>query len=312
MSGSDRAWTRREWLQAAAAGTVTAAAGAGLRAAGGSRPWGVQIYTVREQLKTQAAATFKAIAEIGYKEVEVLHAGMADSVRLARAVGLSPVSLHIESPLVTGDWSAYRDMAKAMGTQLPPDSYDINAMAAGAKALGIKYLVVSYLMPAERSTPGFFDSFPDAMNKAGEAVKKAGLQLCYHNHGFEFEKGSDGRTVLEAMMSRFDRSLVKLELDVFWVSITGADPVSLLQQHSGRVALMHLKDTAAGSPVETNERNVPPTAFKEVGSGSLDFKAILKAADAAGVEHFFVEQDHTPGDPVASLKKSFSYLQQIA
>jgi len=309
MSGSNRAWTRREWLQAAAAGTVTVAAGAGLRAASGSRPWGVQIYTVRERLKTDAAATFKAIADIGYKELEMLSDGLAESARLAKAVGLAPVSLHIPSPLVTGDWAPW---APALGGRTPPASYTLEAAAAEARALGIKYLVVSYLMPAERSKPGFFDSFPDALNKAGEVVRKAGLQLCYHNHGFEFEKGSDGRPVLDAMMARLDPSLVKLELDVFWVSITGADPVALLQKYSGRVALMHLKDKAAGTPVETNEGHVAPATFKEVGSGSLDFKAILKAADAAGVEHFFVEQDQTPGDPVASLKKSFAYLQQLA
>jgi sugar phosphate isomerase/epimerase len=150
------------------------------------------------------------------------------------------------------------------------------------------------------------------MNKAGEKARQAGLQLCYHNHGFEFEKGADGKPVLDMLMSRFDKGLVKLELDVFWVAVTGADPVALLQKYTGRVALVHLKDKAAGVPVETNEGKVAPTTFKEVGSGSLDFRAILKAADAAGVEHYFVEQDQTPGDPVASLKKSFAYLQQIA
>jgi sugar phosphate isomerase/epimerase len=310
MRGTDREWTRREWLQAAAAATMAAAAGPGLRAAGGTRPWGVQIYTLREQLKTEAAAAFKAIADIGYKEVEVLSDRLADSVKLAKSVGLSPVSLHIPSPIVTGDWKPW---AFALGgAPPPPPSYGIEAVAAEAKALGIKYLVVSYLMPNERSQAGFYPRFIDAMNKAGETAKQAGLQLCYHNHGFEFEKGADGAVVLDTMMARFDRALVKLELDVFWVSVTGADPVALLQKHSGRVALVHLKDKAAGAPVVTDESKVAPATFKEVGNGSLDFRAIIKAADTAGVEHYFVEQDHTPGDPVASLKKSFAFLQQIA
>jgi sugar phosphate isomerase/epimerase len=150
------------------------------------------------------------------------------------------------------------------------------------------------------------------MNKAGEKVKQAGLQLGYHNHAFEFEKGADGATVLDTMMTKWDRALVKLEMDVFWVSIAGIDPVALLQKYSGRVALMHVKDKAADAPTVTSEMKVPPTAFKEVGSGSLDIRAILKAGEAAGVEHYFVEQDQTPGDPIASLKKSIAYLQQIA
>ena len=98
---------------------------------------------------------------------------------------------------------------------------------------------------------------------------------------------------------------------MFWVGITGADPVDLLTQYKGRVALVHLKDTAKGAPHATDESKVPAATFQEVGSGSLDFPAILKAADAAGVEHYFVEQDHTPGDPIASLRKSYDYLQTI-
>lgn len=296
MHGNERDWTRREWLQAAAAGTMAAAAGTRLRAA--SRPWGVQIYTVRSMFKDQAAAAFKAIADIGYKEVELLSDTLAEHAKLAKAVGITPVSLHIPSGSVMGT---------GMGA-----GKSIDALIDEAKAVGIKYLVVSYLMPNERTQPGFIDKFVDAMNTAGEKVKAAGLQLGYHNHAFEFEKRPDGATVLETMMSKWDRGLVKLEMDVFWVSVAGSDPVALLQKYSGRVALMHVKDKEAGTPVETSEMKVARTAFKEVGSGSLDIRAILKAGDAAGVEHYFVEQDQTPGDPIASLKKSFEYLQTLS
>ena len=137
------------------------------------------------------------------------------------------------------------------------------------------------------------------------------MHIGYHNHGFEFEALPDGRRPLDLLVSRTDPSLVRLEVDVFWVGITGADPVDLLTQYKGRVALVHLKDTAKGAPHATDESKVPAATFQEVGSGSLDFPAILKAADAAGVEHYFVEQDHTPGDPIASLRKSYDYLQTI-
>ena len=306
-----RMWTRREWIQVTSAGAMTMAAGSGLFAAGKARTWGVQVYTVRNLLKDKGPDTFKAIAAIGYKEVEILHQGMAEQASQAKAAGLTPVSLHIESPVVTGDWTPWMPALKGAGVTTPP-SFDVAKVADEAKALGIKYLVVSYLMPGERSQPGFFDTFAEKMNKAGDTVRKAGLQLCYHNHGFEFEKGRDGRTVLETLMTRWDPARVKLEMDVFWVAVTGADPVALLKQYSGRVALVHLKDKAAGVPAETNEARVAPATFKEIGNGSLDFRAILAAGDAAGVEHYFVEQDHTPGDPVASLKTSFEHLQQLA
>jgi len=109
---------------------------------------------------------------------------------------------------------------------------------------------------------------------------------------------------------RLDRKLVALEMDVFWVSVAGHDPVGMLQEWKGRVALLHLKDKAKGTPVQYNE-GVDRTAFKEVGSGSLDFTAILKAAPAAGVKHYFVEQDQTPGDPIESLRKSYEFVSRI-
>src|SRR5690606_18420842 len=119
----------------------------------------------------------------------------------------------------------------------------------------------------------------------------------------------DGRLPLDVLMSATDPALVKLELDVFWVGITGNDPVAMIGKYGSRIALMHLKDKSAGAPTATQEMQVPPTAFSEVGSGSLDFPAILKAGAAAGVAHYFVEQDHTPGNPIDSLRKSYEYLR---
>jgi len=94
------------------------------------------------------------------------------------------------------------------------------------------------------------------------------------------------------------------------VSVCGHDPVELLGKLKGRVPLMHLKDKASGTANQFNE-GVARTAFKEVGSGILDWPKILKAADAAGVEHYFVEQDKTPGDPVESLRQSYSFVSKL-
>ena len=104
--------------------------------------------------------------------------------------------------------------------------------------------------------------------------------------------------------------MVSLELDVFWVSVAGGDPAEMIQRLSGRVPLLHLKDKAQGTPVMYKE-SVPRTAFKEVGNGVLDWPKVLRAAAAANVAHYFVEQDQTPGDPVDSLRQSFSYLSRL-
>ena len=111
---------------------------------------------------------------------------------------------------------------------------------------------------------------------------------------------------IDTILTSFDPALVRFEVDVFWVSVTGNDPVAFINQLGKRVMLVHLKDKAKDTPVQFNE-SVEKTAFAEVGSGTVDIPGVLKAAQAIGVEHYFVEQDQSP-DPLASLKKSYGYL----
>jgi sugar phosphate isomerase/epimerase len=135
------------------------------------------------------------------------------------------------------------------------------------------------------------------------------MQFAYHNHAYEFG-GTPGKRPFDIFVDRLDPRYVQFELDVFWLSVAGQDPVNALKKLKGRVALLHLKDKAKDAPHQFNE-NVPATAFKEVGSGEIDFPAILKAAPAAGVKQYIVEQDQTPGDPLDSLRKSFEYLKTV-
>src|SRR5262249_12085660 len=107
-----------------------------------------------------------------------------------------------------------------------------------------------------------------------------------------------------------DPKLLGIEMDVFWVSVAGHDPVELLRKLSGRVPLLHVKDKAAGTPDRFNE-GVLRTAFKEAGQGVVDWPRVLAAAKSAGVRHYFVEQDQTPGDPVESLRQSYHYLSNL-
>jgi sugar phosphate isomerase/epimerase len=111
-------------------------------------------------------------------------------------------------------------------------------------------------------------------------------------------------------MNRFDMG-VGVELDIFRSSVAGVDPVSVFESFPGRVPLVHLKDKAENTPIVYSEQEVPVESFLEVGSGVLDIPAVLSAAEKAGSEHLFVEQDHCPGDPLASLKKSIDYLQSV-
>ena len=290
--------TRRELLQLAAASGIGSFIGGGARAeASALSAIGVQLYTVRDQMSKDPAAALKAIAEIGYKEVEIIHTTLATVGPLAKQYGLNAVSTHVDVRLLTGQSvSGGGDLATVIGQ---------------AQEAGIKYIVMPSIMPNDRPKDAAgFASLGASLGKAGEQIKKAGLQLCYHNHAFEFTPLPDGRRSLDVLLAATDPELLKLEMDVFWVSVAGADPVTLINQYKGRVALMHLKDKMKGAPVSLTEM-VPRTTFVEVGSGALDFPAILKAANAAGVQHFFVEQDQTPGDPIDSLRKSYQYLKTL-
>jgi sugar phosphate isomerase/epimerase len=298
--------TRRDVMRLAALGGVGALVGRDLQAAA-PKAIGVQLYTVRQQMTTNPEATLKAIADLGYTEVEVLRGTMDKVAPLARSLGLSPISVHVDSPLITGNWDAWKFMRASV-----PEGYGVPQLIADAKAQGARYLVLPYLMATERGGgAAFYLQLADRLNAVGEQVKKAGLQLCYHNHGFEFEPLPDGRRPLDVLMGAVKPELVKLELDVFWVSLTGADPVKLIQQYAGRIPLLHLKDKAKGTAPETQESKVAPATFTPVGAGAVDFPAVLKAAEAAGVEHYFVEQDQTQGDPIAALKQSYQYLRTL-
>jgi sugar phosphate isomerase/epimerase len=299
---------RRDFLRHAATAAVgTAFAGVASRRAHAALPgsYGVQLYTLRNVLPTKPAETMSALHAIGYREVEMLRAGLASWGPAAKDAGLAVPAMHIEAPIVTGDWTAWRTPGAEQF--LPPSTYGIDAAIADAKKHDIRFLTVAYLMQAERTSLDFYRRFADAMTRAGEKCAAAGITLCYHHHSFEYEP-LEGKLPMDLLVERFDRKKVGFEIDVFWVSIAGADPVKTIRDLGSRVRLLHLKDKTKGTANEFQERNVKAEAFAEVGSGVVDFAGVLAAGRAVGVAHAFVEQDQTPGDPVESLRKSYGFL----
>jgi len=264
------------------------------------RPLGVQLYTVRNILMKESDRVLRTIAEIGYTEVEGNRVDLIELLPKIKQYGLKPVSCHIETPLITQNWELYPDL-KEMKLEDAIDS---------AKKIGVEYFTLAYISPGARGDgDDFYRRTADRMSHAGELCKKAGMQMAYHNHAYEFG-GKPGFRPIDIFFDRLDPKLVVMELDVFWLSVAGQDPVATLKKWKGRVALLHLKDKASDAPHQFAE-NMPAGAFQEVGSGVIDFPAILKAAPGAGVKHYIVEQDQTPGDPLDSLRKSFNYLKTM-
>jgi sugar phosphate isomerase/epimerase len=290
----DRRFTRRQMMAALAAGSMAVRPRPSFAAASPppsprARRWGVQLYTVRTQIESAPAATLERIAEIGFTELEVLQPTLATVAPMVAPLGLTIVSVHLDAPTAKGD--------------------GFDALLADAKRLGLRYVVVPFVPPAERPLDrAGFEALAARLSTMARAASAAGLQLCYHNHAFEFGPDGTGSCWLDVLMRGTAAAGMQLELDVFWAAFAGADPVALLRQYQGRVALMHLKDKDSKTRGGLVETAASPTDFVEVGSGALDFRAILSAARGAGVRHYFVEQDATPGDPVESLEKSYAYL----
>ena len=253
--------------------------------------FGLQLYTLRRIIDKDPARILKEVEGAGYKEVETDLDSMPKIMPALKQTRLKAVGAHLPT-----------DLFLTKQDRMP-------AALAELKKNGIEYAICPWIDPKDRGGVEMIKRLAANLNKAGEQAHAAGLTMCYHNHAFEFAPAGQGM-LIDVLLANTDPKLVSWEMDIFWVSVTGHDPIELLRKYGKRVALMHVKDLAPGIPVRFDE-NVPPTAFKEVGAGKLDIKRILHAGVEAGVKHFIVEQDETPGDPMASVKMSASYLKQL-
>lgn len=255
---------------------------------------GLQLYTLRDQLKQDASGTMKVMAEAGYKQAELFgFPNCDDLVRAAHDHGLAIHSSHFE-------WESAVN---------PSDQgfSDFKKIIEKAKDLRLGHLVVPYLHDKDRRSINGYKRIAENLNKAASLAKEAGIQLSYHNHSFEFAplEGSSG---YEVFMKEFD-SEMKFEIDVFWVQAAQMNPVELIQKLKGRVSQLHLKDLKQGLQLPIYG-GMPKEGFKELGKGCIAMEPIIEAGRAAGVIHCHVEQDQSP-NPLASIKESISYLKSL-
>jgi sugar phosphate isomerase/epimerase len=278
--------SRRDFLQAATLAALSATARATqLKAIG------VQLYTVRDVLPEKPAETLNAIRAIGYQEVEATWDGYDKLRPMIEASGLKTVSMHIDNTL----------MGKGAD--------EMSRVVDQLKSWGLQYAVYPYVPQNERGGADAMKAFAEKLNRFGEKCHAAGIQFAYHNHAFESTPAGN-QTLFQILIDSTDKKFVGFELDCFWLAVSGNDPAEFIRKLSGRVPLLHCKDMERGTERRFNE-SVPRSAFQEVGHGILDWPAILHAANGAGVKHYFVEQDQTPGDPLDSLRLSYKYLSTL-
>ena len=245
----------------------------------------VQLYTVRDQMKTPAelAAALKKIARIGYTAVQFggLPAIPADDLTaMLSDSGLTCCSTH-----GTGEANMLDDPAAAVEVVRKLDCSSIAYPYPSGIALGTIDDVLA---------------FAKRLNAAGKVYHEAGISFAYHNHSIEFQRVG-GRLVLDVLYEETDPRYLQSEPDTYWIQYGGGDPVHWCRKLKGRVPLLHMKDYK----ITPEDR----ATFAEIGYGNLDWKKIVAAAEDGGCQWYIVEQDRCDGDPFDSIKMSFDYIR---
>ena len=251
---------------------------------------GLQLYTLRNQISKDVRDVISKVADIGFREVETYGYSLKDgfwglNIKEFKAL----LKSHgLKSP------SGHYNFEPYLGTE-NMDSLKENIEAA--QGIGQKYLTVPYLSEPLRKNLDSYKFLAAKLNQAAILARKAGLQLVYHNHDFEFID-FNGTTGYDILLRETDPLDLKFELDIYWTVKAGKDPIALFDQNPGRYVMWHVKD------MDKTDRS-----YTEVGSGSIDYKDIFAKAKISGMKHFFVEQDTIKIDPYESITRSFQHIK---
>ena len=243
---------------------------------------GVQLYTVRNEMAKDFDGALRQVAAIGFKEVEF--AGYYN--RTPQQVKAALEQYGLTAPAAHASLKALRE--------------ELTRTIEAAQVVGHRYLICPFLLPPERQTLDSYKRLAAFFNQVGESCRRADIRFGYHNHDFEFLP-LEGQVPYDLLLAETDPKLVKMELDLYWIIKAGRTPAEYFAKHPGRFELFHVKDMD----------QTPRRHFTEVGRGTIDFKQIFAQGKRAGVKHYFVEQDETPGSPFESLKASFAHLRGV-
>ncbi|MEH6681347.1 MAG: sugar phosphate isomerase/epimerase [Sediminicola sp.] len=257
---------------------------------------GLALYTVRDDMGVDAMATLQAVSDAGYKNIEAAgydngkfyNLSPAEFKKAVKGLGLQPISTHQGS--VTMD--------------------NADAMIADVKAAGFKYFVIPvppmglFTYNAEAQSMGMkggAENLANILTELGKKCQKAGLKLLYHNHDFEFKKDADGIVTIDYLLENTDPKYVNFQMDLYWVTKAGADPVAYFEKYPGRFKIWHVKD------MDDQGR------FAPVGEGNIDFAKILAQKKLSGMKYYMVEQDQTFDglQPLEAIKISHKGLVKI-
>jgi sugar phosphate isomerase/epimerase len=251
--------------------------------------YGVQLYMVRRQAQTDLAKILKSIQQIGYTQIELYPVAYdhnpAELKKIVADSGLGLVSGHF-------DYAGF------------------DGKIDYARQLGLKYMVCPMLPQDQWTTVAGFHKGAKDFDRWGAAVRDAGMEFVFHNHCYEFKPLAGGDTGWKVLMGNTNPGLVKLELDMYWLTQAGQNPATVLADLANRVKLVHLKDRKAGAPTGF-AMGASAEHFTELGKGTINWPKLLEQAKKQGIRYAFLDQDETAGPVVESMTESFRYLKKI-
>jgi sugar phosphate isomerase/epimerase len=259
----------------------------GCEGSGNISDFGIQLYTLREDLPKDPVGVLKQLAGYGYKQIESYEGpkgmfwgmGHTGFKKFMDDLGMSIIASHC-------------DMNK-----------DFERKVEEAAAIGMKYLICPWLGPQKSLDD--YKRFAATFNQKGELCKKSGIRFAYHNHDYSF-KMLEGKLPQDVLMNETDTSLVDFELDIYWLVTAGEIPQNWFNKYPNRFRLCHVKDRSK-KPETNNSKN-----SVDLGSGIIDWKKVLKSAKENGMNYFIVEQEAYPnGSPLQAAKVNATYMKNL-
>jgi sugar phosphate isomerase/epimerase len=251
------------------------------------KSFGLQLWTVRDELAKDPKATLKQVASFGYKHVESFEGakgmfwGMKNTEfkKYITDLGLNMYSSHFGSM----------------------DNFE--KKVADAAEIGMKYLTMAWEGPGK--TIDDYKKYAEEFNKKGELCKKNGLRFAFHNHDFTFRQ-LEGQLAQDVLISGTDSSLVDFEMDIYWVVAAGQDPEAWFKKYTNRFRLCHIKDRSKTPGTDNGKNSVT------LGTGMIDFKKVLRTAKDNGMNYFIVEQEYFEGStPLKDIETDAAYMKKL-
>jgi len=253
-------------------------------------PIGLQLYSLREELKKDVPGTLALVRSMGLREVE--------------AAGLFGLPL--------ADMRAALDKADLVCRAAHNGRDRLRDDLAGAiketKGLGASWIVCPWIPHDKVFTKDDALKAAELFNKVAQAAQAEGLKFAYHCHGYEFVAGDKG-TLFDTLAAATDPKLVGFEIDVFWAKAGGVDPAELISKLKGRVPFLHLKDMQKGLSLPAGSSGAPHETNVVLGTGQIDWPGVLRASEAAGSIVYYIE-DESP-NPVGQIPQSLTYLKSL-